>query len=354
MSEEFLLLNRDATERPISPLGKISIDGKRFIVNGKTWKYHSVTTFTLLKNFIDGKDISSFFRFAHSINANTLRVFGMLSWADLYPQYINNYYSWLDDFITHCARNGFYVEFCAFASANEVMPSFSRQIDYYMNCAEVLSGHDNILLSCANENDLSVNNINLERFPTINNLPCSSGSNGGDVDPPEPIKHFTEFHPGRSYEWPRKVKSAREFADKYNVPCINNETNRPDLADYNVSDFSDCGYVSGLLTAGTNSHSESLKRCQVPTGKEFDCVNAILQSSVEVDNDVYLGSYTRGGLPNCPMFHRDDMALRTFAILGDHRAWAVIVRPSNDNPRKAVNGWEITYQKNNYFELRRA
>lgn len=331
---------------------KITTDGKRFVVGGKTWKYRSVTAFTALADFIHGRDLSSFFDFAHGVKANTLRVFGMLSWADLYPQRIVGYYDWVDKFIKYCGANGFYVEFCIFASANEVMPSYSDQIDHFYKCTDVLKMHENVLISYSNENDLSVNNIDLGLFPAVPNTLHSSGSNGGDIDPPTPIRQFTEFHLGRNSEWPRKAKSAMEFADKYNVPCINNETNRPDIDGYIVSNFRDCGLVSGLLASGTNAHSEALKWCLVPTGAELECVTAILQADTEIDPDVFLGNYTRGGLDSCPLEHSDSETLRTFAMIKGDRAWAVRVQPKTPGGT-AAPGWRITYENNHYFELER-
>jgi hypothetical protein len=332
---------------------KISVSNKTFLVNDKVWKYHSVTAFSAFKDFIDGKSLESFFNFAHECKANVLRTFSMWSVIDFYPALIPNYFVLLDQFIRYCRENGFYVEFCIFASANEVMPAFSNQFSHYNNCCAVLKNHENILVSLVNENDLAVNNVQVEKFLPFEGLLYSSGSSGGDVDPPEPIRGYTEFHLGRNNEWPRKAKSAREFADKFNVPCINNETNRPDIDGYQISNFRECGLVSGLLTAGTNAHSEALKYCKVPTGQEAECVKAILHASNELDPSVYLGNYTRGGLHDCPMYHTDDIALRTFAIIIDNKAWAVIVQSKPDNPKKAAEGWKIVYEKDNYFELER-
>lgn len=332
----------------------LSVDGVRFVANRQTWHYSGLTAFTLLADLIAGKDMEPFMRFAHEVGANTLRIFGMLSWANLYPQRLPDYFDKMRACLNWCTAHGFYVEWTIFASANEVMPDRSEQDRFYRASCDVLADYrDTTLVSLSNENDLSVNQVDVSRFPVDRRLIFSSGSSGGDVDPQLPARSYTEFHHGRNNEWPRKLKSAREFADTYGVPCTNNETNRPDLAGFNVDDFMDAGYVGALLTAGVNGHSEALKRCNIPTGPERDCVAAILKGNQIVPPDVYRGHYTRGGLSDCPLWHDDAKALRTFGIIQGAKAYAVIVRPSADNPRQAVNGWRVTRAVDNYYELSR-
>jgi hypothetical protein len=339
---------------PSGDFERILIEGKGFVTEaGVDWHQYNLTAFKLFYKYIHGEDITPFLSWAAQ-RANTMRVFFTCKQEfDLQPEHytwndVINFHELLRSFNLHCEVVAFADYALIFGDDN------ARALNYYHGLCDTLRQVDNKFLELVNEYDVSVNHLPVNLFPMPDDIMCSHGSGGGDIDPVTPPWKYMTFHPGRSSEWPRKPKSAREFQELHGVPCTNNETNRPDLAGFDVSDFSDCGFVSGILSSGTNAHSLALKHCDIPSGAEFDCIVMLLDSVRAVPTYANRGRYTRGTATSdgeCPMFHSDQVALRTFATLFDTEAYCVIVRPTAANPRKAVNGWRIDYQIRNFYHL---
>lgn len=336
------------------PIEQILVQGKGFItVSDKDWQQLNITAFRLFRNYLDGLDIKPFLSWAAK-HGNTLRVFFTCEQEFiLHPE--NYTAKEVIEFFDLLAEFGLYCEAVAFADYQLVFKNdLSAAVSYFNELCDTLRQTSNKFLELVNENDVSVNTLPTNEFTRPSDIISSHGSGGGDVDPITPAWDYMTFHPGRSNEWPRKPKSAREFQDANSVPCTNNETNRPDLAGYVLSDFSDAGFVSGILASGVNAHSLSLKQAIVPIGDELACIEMILNSASLVPTYAQHGMYVRGNVNSdgpCPMFHSDSMALRTFATLFDNEAHCIIVRPTPDNPRKAVNGWTIESNVRNYYHL---
>jgi hypothetical protein len=333
-------------------LKKLHVDGKTFRTSdNKPFQQLNITAFKLFKNYLSGQDIIPFLNWS-SQRGNTLRVFfSIKSWINLDPSFYT-----LEDvhkFLDLLQSYNLYCEVVIFAAARQTFDNEHEQINFYNRIVPALRLHDNVFLELVNENDVSVNSINTNSFSRPASIICSHGSNGGDSDPVTPPWDYMTFHLGRNSEWPRKAKSAREFQEIYNVPCTNNETNRPDLASYDEEDFSDCGFVSAILCAGVNAHSESLKYAEIPTGDELKCVESLLSAAKQIPAFVPSGLYSRGGFSDFPMYHDDSVALRSFASIIDNKAYVVLVRAAANNPRQAVNGWHIVENNKNFYLLER-
>lgn len=331
----------------------VHTDGRGFRTSdNRDWQFISVSGFTLAKRAFEGEDIQPFINYARARNANVIRIFAMCkNLADFNPKNYDTYFSDWDGLVRLLRANNLGAQVTIFADGPLVMPSHLTQRNFYVDLVNSLSEHDNVFIDDVNENDQPENHIDTNQLTTYQDGLSSAGSNGMDADPVTPIKDWAPYHIPRDNEWYRKLKSAREYSDKWGIPVTNDETNRPDIDGYNVAHFRTAGLVSGLLCSGINGHSNNLKVAQLPTDREDECINTMLSAATSIEPVIKRGEYTKDGLTTCPMYNEPGMQLRTYAIINGNKSWAVIVDPSNNNPRKGINGWKVVSENDGYFEL---
>jgi hypothetical protein len=343
--------------------------------DGSIWKWRGVTAFTALQDFLNGRDLSSFAAWTRSIDASVWRSFGMWSLTNFDVRVDRDrYYRGLDDLLAWMSSHGLYLHFVAFTDQTSVSPirlSESEQDEHLRRVIDVCRPHPNVFLEVVNE-DWN-NGVIAARFPAdwFRGV-LSTRSAWLDGQNPSVagslLDWTTEHTPrGPGIEWTRKAKhlleTARQGLGDYpptGKPAVSGEPmGVAEVAQEgrrsNVPrEFADYFAVIELFAAGGNIHGdgENLQRCNVPGPQSQACCEAVRdvwRAGIPTDaaSD---GQYTRGGLSDCPLEHRDRFvdggedrggSLRTFAMLLGSRATAVVVQPGDQWDARARNGWRI-------------
>jgi hypothetical protein len=333
--------------------------------DGSIWRWQGASAFTLLAQYIRGEDITPFIaRARDDYHANLLRVFCRLSWGKLNPAAVPDYFDRLDAFLSRMERERLRVELVALADcdlAGYVLDP-AEQPEFVRRVVEVASRHNNAVVELGNEPWWPGNGWRVDRFPRKPrfDILMSRGSLAEDAGPQRPVWDYLTHHASRTEEWPRRQgkqcgelswgAGATPASGIAGVPCVDDEPmgaaseanwHRSDVP----ADFFAGHAVSALLAAGSTLHSEALMHGQVPKGREDECLRAAAQVWTLVPADAPLGQYTRGGLADCPLEHRDlpdpAGALRTYCQLAGAKATCVVVRPGPAHRLTARGGWRI-------------
>ena len=339
---------------PPPPLAPIHVEGTTFrLPNGEIWKWRGASAFLLLRQYLDGRDLTPILTWARAHNRNALRVFSRLSWAPLRET------DYSDDqllaFVRMLATQGLRVELIALADCawQDWALSLDQQRAHVARLARVLADEPNVFLELANENSHSSNQVDASKFTKPAGL-WSCGSSHGDEPAIVPAWDYGTDHTPRDSEWPRKAKNELEWAQLTHVPYVADE---PPKIGANTSDPSDCAdyaAVAALYCPGSTIHTQSLGiRGEVPTGIEDDCARAWADAEAHVPDDAQVGVYTRGGLSDSPLEYSDATSLRTFAMLQGDKATAVVVRPTADWAPVAVPPWRIVRRDGHVIQLAR-
>jgi hypothetical protein len=180
----------------------------------------------------------------------------------------------------------------------------------------------------------------------------------------------TTEHTPRTFDWPRKAKNLLETA---RLGLIGNYpgSGKPALAGepIGIHEFdifgkrsadprahADYAAVVELYGAGMVLHGDwdNLQRCIVPGPQAQRCAEAVRDVwAAGIPADAAAGgTYTRGGLNECPLEHvdrfddaghevRPDGALRTFAMLQGTKATCVIVSPGAHHQIRPRVGYRV-------------
>src|SRR5438132_5223894 len=108
--------------------GRLRVDGPQLRDDAGVWRWKLVTAFDAFHQFIDGRDVAPYLKWAIGVGANGVRVFG--NWAVTafdHRRYLprsgerlgafGDYWNGLDKFCEFCARFGLRVEFTAICDA---------------------------------------------------------------------------------------------------------------------------------------------------------------------------------------------------------------------------------------------
>lgn len=200
---------------PGAPLGRPSVHGQRFVVDGAPWFLKGLTAFPLFQMFLDGHDCRPFLQQARTLGANCVRVFGMFHWINVNefgkpafkPQdYGDRYYDETPAFCRLCAEYGQYVYWSCFPDNDLVMPNHDDQRRHYDRWVPILEREPNTLFELTNEQDAhSFNAVDAHLFQKSAVMASCAGSYGdtGGAFPP-PYWDFFDFHSPRSY--PKAIK----------------------------------------------------------------------------------------------------------------------------------------------------
>lgn len=337
--------------------GRLRREGRDFVGDAGLWRAQGFSSFWMLKLLLEGKDIGSAFDIALHYPCNNIRVFGMLNWDDAKfgPHINSNYYECVEQLLQQAADRNVRIEFECLADAQNLSSDVQRE--HLRRMAEFEVKYWNLLPSLGNE--ITKNGID----PSIFSFPTglfSKGSPTGDDWPPTPPWRWSEFHPGRTSDWPRKLKSAREVEDQLGVPCINteimgaDETPEVNRRSNTVYEFYEAGVIASLSSCGSTFFCQAGLR-SLPLGPvQHQCAVAFYEGMLLIPISVRRWSYTRGGLSECPVEHRDDQAIRTFVQYNGAEAWGIATQPSNGWSLRPVSGWRVAEtfgEKGNVFHL---
>lgn len=353
-------------EQPAPPLPRLHVAGKVFATpDGHPWLWKMVTDFLLFERFQNDQNIIYLLRERKAFGANGVHVIGMCGFDGhtFSPDSWPNYYSALDAFFGLLSREGLYCEFVPLTGARTLYPGHDRQVLHAERCYEIARRHPHVLLELTNEYDHSFEvGLDVENFTQPAGLLWSRGSGTGDHDPAIPYGTHATFHPGRSDEWPRKMKTAME----YPVACANNEpmgggeVDEPGRRSTNVEDFYDAGACAALTSAGATFMSEAGKWSEPFGLVQRRCAEAFFAGLNVIPAGVGDWTYAKsvpGGF--CLEAHDNDgtpdSALRTFGMLRGNDQWCVVVRPGPTWKAKPINGWRIveTFGRGNVLRMTR-
>jgi hypothetical protein len=145
-----------------------------------------------------------------------------------------------------------------------------------------------------------------------------------------------------------------DVADKWSIPAVSNETKRPDEDGYREQNYFDAAANGALLCAGAVFHSQEGKASQ-PFGPATSvCASAWVRGARAVPLRYQHGRYTRGGLGDCPIVHKDEWASRTHVrILGGNEACCSVPQRNDKWRLIPQGGWRVVRQEESVIELQR-
>ncbi len=338
---------------------RLHTDGPIFRTeDGLPWRWHGVTAFMLLKQHLDGQDVTPFLNFAAGVGANLVRILGMASnLLPLRPQdYGDRFWTGLTSFVDLCAAQHFFVEYTVFADAQIVMPDNASQQAHWAKAIAAIRDKPNVVVELANE--YSKNGVDPSKFarpgaPVV----ASRGSGcGGDL-PFVPAWDFLTDHPERKAEWPRTAKNLQEWNEgtptfsALRIPCVADEpmgaaeTDQPGRRSAIPDDFFWFAATAALMGAGATFHFDDGLATKIPGPVQDACARSFFAGLDAIPLEAPKGQYTRGLLADCPLAHDDAKALRTFARISGGNATAVVIRPTAAWSAVAQLGWTIVGQR---------
>jgi hypothetical protein len=359
---------RPPIDPPITPpttLAPLRIEGTTFrLPDGAIWKYRAVTAFSAFQDFLEGRDLTPYAAWTRSVGGNAWRIFGTWVITGFDPRR----YGWtelrdgLEAFHRFTRGQGLRLHatvFCDQVDGSSVLLDAADQdrlLDLYVG---VLQGE---MIGVVNEafknggTGLS-SRFGADRFRGVF-AERSSWQDGERPDAPGSLLDFTSEHTPRDAEWMRKAKNLLETSvqgmekigwSASRKPAVGGEPIgifEREIAGSRTATPSDVGdyyAVAELFAAGACLHGDgaTLQRCNLPGPTAQACAEAAKAAREAIPADAQLGSYTRGGLDDCPLEHSDDRALRTFATISGNRATAVVVRPVAGWEPRTRNGWRV-------------
>jgi hypothetical protein len=193
---------------------------------------------------------------------------------------------------------------------------------------------------------------------------------------------WTTHHTPRDHEWPRKAKELYDISnagftiedppgtpkERFNateLPAVAGEPIRLDEA--TASDYADYMAVCELFGAGGCLHGGfATKDPDHTTDLQFSIAPPPGSHGAQVAQAVSeiwalninpelasRGHYTRGPMVECPLFHKDEWALRTFSMHIDNHAVVVVVRPNQHHQVIEQGGWRVERRVRNVFFMTR-
>ena len=342
----------------IESLPKISpifIDGKQFRTNNGLHRFQEVSGFTLFKKYLVGEDIIPFLGYARAIHSNTIRVFGMLWWADFYPFNYPNYFNELDSFFKFCANQEFYVEYTAITDAERCRYDILEKCREFVSLSsQVAADNFNVLFEIANEpyqnlpNGVSI----LDLISSVNvHATYALGASDLPKEPYLPVGHYVTDHSPRDSEWWRKGKHIVEIIDNVRVPGIENEPMgassvpipRPEggwkQRDQNPRNFLEYSACTSLFGSSC-LHNEAGLLANIPTGIELECAKAFGRGWDYIKPEWLAGAYTALHLAESPLKNNPGISKCYFKIINDH-AIGVMLHPTSDWRIEPQNGWTV-------------
>lgn len=320
-----------------------------------------VTAFTAFQDFLAGKDLDGYARWTRSIGGNGWRVF--YTWAvtnfnPLKQLGTAGMHRELENFRRYMDGQGLYSHntvFCDQITNSPVLLPLAAQDAQLELVRQAMQGR---FVEAVNEDwkngQIAAQFDSADFAGTFGTR--SSWQDGEAPAAPGSLLDWTTEHTPRDAEWPRKAKNLLETSVQgiqgvvTGKPAVAGEPigifeqDIPGSRTANASDVADYFAVAELFGAGACLHGDgsTLQRCTLPGPRALECAEWAKTAREAIPTDAQLGSYTRGGLDDCPIEHSDDRALRTFFMLRGNQGTGVVVRPQPGWEPKARNGWRIT------------
>lgn len=312
---------------PSGALPPLTVDGQFFRSSGQRWTAIESSEFSLYKRFLDGEDVAPVLRERQAIGFNLLRVWLLNTSVipgGLLPSSYPFFYDQLAPFADVCASYGCYVEFTAFTQTQTLMPHAAAQQQHWRLVADALRGVP-CLLELVNESDQHDNRTAPELLTMRpDGVLASSGSNGADSPPPEPVWDYGLYHSNGLSEWQRKCahNPMADVAEVYHVPAMANENTRYPDQDASEAHAFDAAAGAALLHAGSCFHSQSGKLSRPFDATERSCAEAWANGARSVPLEFQAGRYARHDDLNGPT------VIRAYSrTLSDGRSHLVTIRP---------------------------
>jgi hypothetical protein len=336
-------------------------------------KYRGSTGFTLLQDFLTGTDRTAFVRWARSRGSTHIRVFGM--WGKNGTMFDPRDFG--DRFrpgLVACARwlgsEGLGLHY---VSTTDQVPDSGIQFDadalttYHAQCMDDLAPIPGVLFEDINEFDFNGKIVFPAATPDGLLRTRSSWVDGAFPTSVGSVLAFTTEHTPRGDGWERKSKNLEETGTAgmgeppndfppTDKTAIGGEPEQMQKA--TPRQYADYTATGELYAGGTCMHDgpTTLQRCQIPDDQSVPDAIAAVRADPPPADLAEVGTYTRGGLSDCPVAHDDALALRTFASIAGSRATAVIVSPKPGWTLQPVGGWRVARQhgfEGNVVELER-
>jgi len=280
------------------------------------WTAIESSEFAAYARYLNGEDLDPVLNQRAGLGFNLIRVWLLnTSVYRIVPSDWPDFYGPLASFCQLCANHGLYVEFTCFTQTETLMPDKAAQQAHLDAIGRALDGlQGRVLLSKVNEADQHDNRTADGLVMPSGHL-CSSGSNGADATPPEPILNYTEYHTNGLSEWWRKVgHNSMEFANVFQNRCLGGENTRMPDQDGNPVHAYDAAAGATLLCLGGCFHSVHGKTSELWDGLELECAKAWADGALSVpltcqpfpyvhrsdlETDQYIRVYQRGSDPAC-------------------------------------------------------
>jgi hypothetical protein len=311
----------------VPSLGPLTVDGQFFRSGGQPWTAIESSEFSLYRRYLDGDDIRPILAERQAIGFNLLRVWLLNTSVvpgGINPRTEDDFYDLLSTFAGVCAAYGHYIEFTAFTQTQTLMPNVTDQHDHWFRTQDALQGVP-CLLELVNEADQHDNRTDpsLLALRPVGIL-SSSGSNGADSPPPQPVWDYGLYHSNGLSEWQRKCahNPMADVADVYDVPAMANENTRYPDQDSSEAHAFDAAAGAALLCAGACFHSASGKLSVPFDAAERRGAEAWVAGARSVPLEFQRGRYARHDDLNGP-----DCIRAYSRTLPDGRSHLVKIRP---------------------------
>ena len=340
---------------PSTSLPMLRARGTTFInqETGLLWKWRGVSAFRLFDDYLHGRDIAPYCRWAQERRLNLLRVFGMYcgKLGRLVPSEVPDYFPRLNSFLGEVGTFGLCVEWVAFADMQTDPLRTIDPLGHYADLADVLLGRPGVVQEICNEPFVN----GMEPTSVYHNYSELAQALGHYVpqDGTLPCAQFVTIHSPRDDEWPRKPgKNCLELSrlgwdghPPLRVPCVEDEPMGigPDEAgrrSMRVADHAQCHAAASLFGCGSTIHGDFGLETRLPTSAEDAIVQAVVESWDAVPPACQTWNYTAGHLADCPLA---DNGLRTYGMVQGDVAVMVRIRPTAGPVSQ--NGWRIISER---------
>jgi hypothetical protein len=276
--------------------GVLGRAGQFFTLNGEPWTAIDASEFSLYARYLRDEDITPVLRERQAIRFGMLRVWLLntsVIAGGLLPSQWSYFYPRLGPFVDLLGSYGFIAHLTAFTQTQTLMPSVSDQVDHWTRTQAAVAGRGNVLLSLVNEADQHDNRTDASLlYMRPSGVLASSGSNGADSPPPQPVWDAIEYHSNGLSEWQRKVgHNTMEFADQNHCPGHASENTRYPDQDASETHAYDAAAGAALLCGGACYHSAAGKDSRLFDDVERRCAEAWVAGARSVPLEFQRGTY---------------------------------------------------------------
>lgn len=360
--------------------GRVRTEGQRFVrADGTTFPWRGTDGFLVYAKWLSGGAatidpiIQNWLTCGGLCNArgpNVIRVLGMVTWGNLYPQQHPEYYDQLRPFVDHLWTTWHLrVEFVIFADSQVIMPDRGEAERHALHVLDQLAPAENVFIEVANEPFQNIPGggiaaAEIGRLLRGRGIPIASG----DYEQPwlTALDYLT-VHTDRGPEWPRKAKDLLDYRNgdlgdpspapgwRSPGPVVGDEPigfneggQRSSGRSTDANDAAYFGAACQLFSAGCTFHNDAGTDLWGPYGPlTAAAAAAFFQGLYFVPADAQFSEYQRGsadggpGIGNMPIEHLDTTSLRTFCKAYGGSEYCVAIRPTADWRAIARDGWIV-------------